>query len=894
MIIKKPNNRNLILLKKFLKFFLFPFKNNLKLKFYRKLFVNFIFFFNVLILISIGIFFNSDSRLSKKILIKIEKETPVLNILKVPEIFWYKVKGLFFFPKKIEINVNHNNMQLIEFERQNAINGKIDFNYVNASLVHANKKYKVKLRLKGKRNIHYKDVEKTSFRIEAKGDETIFGMKNFSIHKPRSRNYIEEFVYLKMMSDEGIITPRYEFINVILNGKNNGVYALEEHYTKYLIENNKHKDGPILAFEESESNFMLEKIKVFDKKKWTKSSDSLYVEKAISLLEGFKSKKLKIKDVFDEKKLAKFFAISDLNYAWHGAVYKSMRFYYNPVSSKLEPIPYDGHRGVTGESNFISSEFAFESETWLYKSNNNWFKIFFNNNFNYSKVFYSEYISTLERLSNKKYLDHFFEKHNKEISNNLKLIYGDFPLIDNVFSYGPGFYYFDKKTYYNAQNNILNKLKKNEIQANLSKVGENFLNLDITNRHKSLPYEILYVSIDQKNIICNPYNYNVIVAETPLDKNIRNQKNINFNCSSLSQFNGDEKINLFYKYPGGKEIYSVTVDPWRILSPDLIKNDIVRKSSNIEEFDFIKIDDSNKKIIIREGRHTISKNLIVPRGYTFLVENNTILNFTNNAIILSHSKCEWIGTKDKPISIVSENGDNGSIIVFNHDQSSLSKMSFINFNNLSFPKINDWNISGSLNFYNGHVDLDNITFKNNNAEDALNLINTVFKLENLHFENIKSDAIDIDFGKGNIIKSSFNNIGNDAIDVSGTTLSVENIITFKTGDKALSAGENSIVNGNNFNISNSEIGIASKDGSKVFLNDVNIYDSKLGLTSFVKKNEYSNASLIINNLVINKVSLNYLVEKKSFLKVNENVIYQTSERVKNVLYGNEYGLKTEN
>ena len=79
MIIKKPNNRNLILLKKFLNFFLFPFKNNLKLKFYRKLFVNFIFFFNVLILISIGIFFNSDSRLSKKILIKIEKGKSIGN-----------------------------------------------------------------------------------------------------------------------------------------------------------------------------------------------------------------------------------------------------------------------------------------------------------------------------------------------------------------------------------------------------------------------------------------------------------------------------------------------------------------------------------------------------------------------------------------------------------------------------------------------------------------------------------------------------------------------------------------------------------------------------------------------------------------------------------------------
>ena len=38
---------------------------------------------------------------------------------------------------------------------------------------------------------------------------------------------------------------------LFLNGKNLGIYALEEHFDKALIESNKFREGPILKFDES-------------------------------------------------------------------------------------------------------------------------------------------------------------------------------------------------------------------------------------------------------------------------------------------------------------------------------------------------------------------------------------------------------------------------------------------------------------------------------------------------------------------------------------------------------------------------------------------------------------------------------------------------------------------
>ena len=901
MIIKKHNNKSSLKYLKFrLKKIFDVFNKKSKLKFLVKSIIYSTFVLNIVLIISVGIFLNSNNYYAIKIVNKLD-ELSNLNIKHLPEIFSYKIKSFFFYPESINIDITHKNYQKIEFERQNAISGSngkynvnTNFSYVPASITHGVNKYKIKLRLKGGRNIHFNEQDKASYRIQIKRDETLFGMKTFSIHKPRARNYIEEFVFLEMMNDEGIVTPRYEFVNVTINGKNNGVYAIEEHYTKYLIENNKHKDGPIIAFDNI-IGYGLDNIKVYDEKKWLKSSDSIYVKKAISLLKGFRNNTLAIKDVFDESKLAKFFAIADLNYAVHGTIWKSLRFYYNPVSTKLEPIPYDGHRGSVVKGNFLSSEIALsENEVWAYGSNWNWFRTFFNDMDSYSDEFYQEYIHTLERISNKKYLDNFFKKHEEKISNVLKLIYSEFPLIDKIFFYGPAFYYFDRDSYYDAQKNILNKLAATNIDARVTRKSDNSLTISVINKHSSLPYEILYILENENKIHCKPENKVIIVADSPLLDNSRKSIEITFSCDNLQDYNLEDNLELYFKYPGSEKIHSVEVSSWNMISPNSIKNDITRRFPNAKDFDFVEFNDSKQEIVIPSGSYTLSKDLIIPEGYTFIIEKNTTINFINNSVFFSYSKCQWIGTKDNPISFFSENGNNGTIVVYDKNNNlSSSKISYVNFKNLSYPKIKDWNISGSVNFYNGKVKMNNVHISNNESEDALNLISTNYNLKNIHFKSTKSDALDIDFGNGTITDSTFTDIGNDAIDVSGTELLIENIITINVGDKSISAGENSFIKGNNIKIDNAEIGIASKDGSDVTLNEIEISNSKLGLTSFVKKSEYSNASLVINDLILDNVYKNHLVENNSFLKINGAVISNDISNVKSLFYGNEFGIKTQ-
>ena len=53
------------------------------------------------------------------------------------------------------------------------------------------------------------------------------------------KNIIEDHNnIIKILNYQGLIALRYDFIDVTLNGKHFGVYAIEENFRKNLIENN--------------------------------------------------------------------------------------------------------------------------------------------------------------------------------------------------------------------------------------------------------------------------------------------------------------------------------------------------------------------------------------------------------------------------------------------------------------------------------------------------------------------------------------------------------------------------------------------------------------------------------------------------------------------------------
>ena len=212
-------------------------------------------------------------------------------------------------------------------------------------------------------------------------------------------------------------------------------------------------------------------------------------------------------------------------------------------------------------------------------------------------------------------------------------------------------------------------------------------------------------------------------------------------------------------------------------------------------------------------------------------------------------------------------------------------MKHCQFINLSAPKDTHWGLTGAVTFYQAPFKMDGCMFSGNYSEDALNTVRSRFSLRGIQFDDISSDALDIDFSDGTISDSVLRVIGNDAIDISGSTVTILNIFITATGDKGISVGENSRVQADRIKISDAAIGACSKDMSTLTLNNSTLQDCRIGLAVYKKKPEFGPATLVAEQLEVVRIDSPWLVEQGSSLTVNKRSISPSKKKISTLLYG---------
>jgi hypothetical protein len=783
----------------------------------------------------------------------------------------------------IVIDIKHEDFMKLAYQRELALNSQVlitdESDYVPATIRHNNKSVNVKIRLKGDAVDHLQG-DKWSYRIKVKGDDTLFGMKQFSIQHPWTRNYIYEWIYHQALKREGVLSIRYEFITVTLNGEDLGVYALEENFEKRLIEHNQLREGPVVRFNE---NLVWEQIRQQERPfpyaqvngsgSFTSSdidafqTNDLLLDplayaqfvNAKSLLEAFRRGELKTSDVFDVQKLARYYAVTDLMGDEHGNRWTNVRFYYNPITSRLEPIGYDADPGRPLHA------LSPMKEQW-----NLFDEIVFRD-----PVFFAEYVKQLERVSERSYLDALLADLNDDLNRNLRIIYSEFPPFD---------FNFSKGVLYQNQEYIRTMLEPAKgLQPFYYKATQDQVELQIANI-QSLPLEVLNVSYQDtlqfqpvEKVLLLPKVY----SEVPDYQKISFRFPDGFFWSDAMR--KDLKVN--YRILGTSQIRQETVFPWSYLDDNFIDNDFIRQEPNAHAFSFLVIDDLTKEILIKPGIWDLDQSLIIPGGYRVIGREGIQLNLLNSAKILSYSPLELIGSEEYPIVIRSTNVSGQGVIVMNTEQASI--LNYVIFENLSNPSQSGWELTGSITFYESPVNISHCQFIRNRSEDTLNVVRSEFTVEETLFSDALSDAIDADFSTGTISNSYFLRSGNDAIDASGSNIEIESISIDGTGDKGLSVGEDSQVNATGIEIKNAQIAIASKDMSQFIGENVSLSDSKFGLTVYQKKSEFGPAKMRINGLSMTAVGIPYLIEERSNLIVDNQAVASNEQNVYHSLYGTE-------
>ncbi len=298
----------------------------------------------------------------------------------------------FPYGQTVELKVGPKKMAELQRRRDAALQVGIliddDSSWVKAKLREGNEVWPVRIRLKGDWTDHL-EGDKWSLRVEVKDSAAWRRLMVFSLQSPERRGFLNEWLFHQVLAREGLLTPRYDFIRLVLNGHMLGVYAVEEHFSKELLESQHRREGPIVKIDESgmwdariaalqdsafpyiqTPFFEAAPVRPFKKGRILKDSvlsaqyaqaqrllwqyragNSMHVPHELgemSVDNVFPAPRLI--QVFDVALVAKQYALTDLFAAYHSLIWHNRRFYLNPLTLRLEPVVFDGFSGPVNDT----------------------------------------------------------------------------------------------------------------------------------------------------------------------------------------------------------------------------------------------------------------------------------------------------------------------------------------------------------------------------------------------------------------------------------------------------------------------------------------------------------------------------------------------------------------
>ena len=521
-------------------------KNKNFFKATKKVFSKFIYFIGLttflITIILIGYYYSSGMYerfkpipLIKKIDKTILEKYLGVSVFEIDDYLKIKFTSLkyVFLNNKLEnvvIKIDQKNLYNLELQRKNKKNNNKNFfvDFSKASLKKGETDYDINMRIKGDRVLHWYDKDQSSYKIDLRGKKRIWGLEEFSVQKPITRNYIYEYIFHKLLEANKLISLKYFFINLSLNDTDQGIYAVEEGFSKELIERNKKRNGPIFGLEEISGVIYPDvKYDLYSKKYWEENQSEL-IKIALSKLEKLKRKKINIDEIFDMEKWATFFAIIDLSHTLHGSLSKSVKLYYNPVTAKFEPIGFDGHHNPNLFKDFLILDFMdIDNKNCSYICyDREWYLRFFKNiDGSNNAKFLELYIKALKDISSKEFLEYFNSEYFGKINENNKQLQSEVSKKDLNYYKGLGLYIFDKNFLSKRANYIIDRLDK-------------YANKDINENN-------FYYSKNQKLNIIDNANIKYLNGEYYLTKDLIIEEN--YFLSKSDKLNINKGVKIFFK-----------------------------------------------------------------------------------------------------------------------------------------------------------------------------------------------------------------------------------------------------------------------------------------------------------------------------------------------------------
>ena len=244
-----------------------------------------------------------------------------------------------------------------------------DADFVTAEIRYEDQVVPVLMRLQQGPADHLGEDEKWNFDVRSDAGQLLAGRQRFYLIDPADNNWLNEWAFAEALRREGVMSGRYQFVRLFLNGEDWGIYALQEGFDPQLLAFNNQPQGVIVEFDATPfwqsiayyggdrqaatadpvANLTANDFQFFEVDTFRDAAIAADPEltaqknQAVGLLRGLQSGDLAASEVFDVEKYGRFLALADLWGATEGTSPLNLRYYFNPASGRLEPIGFNAN-----------------------------------------------------------------------------------------------------------------------------------------------------------------------------------------------------------------------------------------------------------------------------------------------------------------------------------------------------------------------------------------------------------------------------------------------------------------------------------------------------------------------------------------------------------------------
>ncbi|MCP4290392.1 MAG: hypothetical protein GY780_00985 [bacterium] len=789
--------------------------------------------------------------------------------------------------------------------------------------------------------------DKWSYRIKLK-DGKFLGMRVFSIQNPGTRGYLWEWIVLEAARREGILAPRSEFVNVVINGNPMGVYYLEEHFSKELLESQGRREGPIVIFDEATmwsqwlqihfqmgstlpwpSVFAGEKggintaeTRAFGEKRLEKTAglqaslnnslqkmenlrnlliaDSAHRPKAQIYASLDSLQESTVDGIFNTDMLARWHALTSVFRIQHSIIWHNMRFYFDPVMDRLEPIMFDNmaiHSSYNDITMFMPDRPILDE-------------------FRKSRDYYTGVFRYLGNFSQSQWLDSLFSDLAPQMDVYFNALSAEYDL--------PGHHYPDAiKQVFRGQQIYLKESLFPKDPVNFSS------SWDAVENNGNVESGIVMVkawSTSASPVVIEGFRFSngaFVSASScfsPGDDSIQYEGSdgivlpldkapLNFNFSldtRLANLENVQQIKQAIVDEVQDDSSNLDLNIKAVFRPLATLNTTEEKlllrrrlpahlrvgrpalpslMDALVAYPCLQFDLETERLSLRPGVWDLEGDLLVPSGMTLYAGPGVHLRFKSDAVLLTESPLFWVGTQNKPIILEPQNGLeswSGIVVLGSSDKSFWKQVIVRNTNSL---QRGGWATTGGITFYHSPVDMVQCRIEKTVAEDGLNIFGCETTLDGVVLTGCISDSFDGDFITGTIRNCKFEDGQADGLDVSGSNILVENCRFVNLLDKGISVGENSKVRVVGGLMENVAMGVVSKDLSEATVSGLEIRSVlRYAFAAYIKKAEFGPASVIANNVTIGTTPLGVALVQKGSNIVLDGEVFPTVDLDVKALY----------